>query len=572
MTGKTRLELTWIGKGNRPRLEPRILLEEPTLSHFAKARSPEDQFDNLLIKGDNLLALKALQSSHQERVKCIYIDPPFNTGAAMPDYPDGLEHSIWLGLMRERVEILHSLLCDEGSIFVHLDDNELDYLKIIMDEQFGRSNFINRITVEARSPSAFSTVNPGVFKASEYILWYAKSKASFQERSARVRRDPDYAYNKWIDNPEADPKAWRFRTLAEVYAERTANRRESAPPRALSNFNKFIIDHAKHIWRPTEISDTGAGKQIVEAKYRSLAEPGRVISVEREKHDTVHIVDGKQISFYAKNVGEIDGERSATSLLTNIWTDIAWEGIANEGGVTFKKGKKPERLIKRCLELASDPGDIVLDSFAGSGTTGAVAHKMRRRWIMVELADHCESHILPRMTRVVDGADQSGISASVAWKGGGGFRYCRLAPSLLEKDQFDNWVIAKSYRAEMLSEAMCKHFGFTYAPSSEHYWMQGHSSETDFIYVTTASLTHEQLRTISAEVGDGRTLLICCKAFQGDRAGDFRNLTLRKIPGAILNRCEWGKDDYSLRIENLPMAEDEPDPDNQATLFAEDEA
>lgn len=233
--------------------------------------------------------------------------------------------------------------------------------------------------------------------------------------------------------------------------------------------------------------------------------------------------------------------------------------------------------------MCTQPGDLVLDSFAGSGTTGAVAHKMGRRWIMVELRDHCESHIVPRLKAVIDGRDGGGVSKQHRWVGGGGYRYFRLAPSLLEKDQFDNWVISKSYNAEMLSEAMCKHFGFTYAPSTEHYWMQGHSSETDFIYVTTTSLTHEQLRTISAEVGEGRTLLICCKAFQGDRADDFPNLTLRKIPGAILDRCEWGKDDYSLRIENLPMAQDdqepEPDaprtsnrPDNQTTLFAEDEA
>src|SRR5690606_19150013 len=171
-------------------------------------------------------------------------------------------------------------------------------------------------------------------------------------------------------------------------------------------------------------------------------------------------------------------------------------------------------------QVSTEAGDIVLDSFAGSGTTGAAAHKMGRRWIMVELGDHCETHIVPRLKKVINGEDPGGITEAVDWKGGGGYRYFKLAPSLLEKDQFDNWVISKSYNAEMLAEAMCKHFGFTYAPSAEHYWMQGHSSETDFIYVTTASLTHEQLRTVSTEVGEGRTLLICCKAFQGERADD----------------------------------------------------
>lgn len=220
---------------------------------------------------------------------------------------------------------------------------------------------------------------------------------------------------------------------------------------------------------------------------------------------------------------------------------------------------KPERLLQTVLTIATDPGDLVLDSFAGSGTTGAVAHKMGRRWIMVELGDHCETHIVPRLKKVIDGEDPGGITEAVGWKGGGGYRYYKLAPSLLEKDQFGNWVISKSYNAEMLAEAMCKHFGFTYAPSAEHYWMHGHSSETDFIYVTTNSLTHEQLAAISDEVGPERTLLICCKAFQGGNADAFGNLTIRKIPGAILDGCEWGKDDYSLKIEALPLIEDEPE-------------
>ena len=223
---------------------------------------------------------------------------------------------------------------------------------------------------------------------------------------------------------------------------------------------------------------------------------------------------------------------------------------------------KPERLLKRVLEIATKPGDLVLDSFAGSGTTGAVAHKMGRRWIMVELGDHCETHIVPRMKKVIDGSDLGGITDAVGWKGGGGYRYYRLAPSLLEKDAFGQWVISPAYNAEMLAEAMCVHFGFTYAPSSEHYWMQGRSSETDFIYVTTNSLTHEQLKLISEEVGPERTLLICCKAFQGAKVNAFANLTIRKIPGAVLGRCEWGKDDYSLKIANLPMAEDEPEPES----------
>lgn len=200
MSRKTRLELTWIGKDERPRLEPRILIEEPSKSYLASTRGKNDLFDNILVRGDNLLALKSLEQQFTGAVKCIYIDPPFNTGAAFEHYDDGVEHSLWLSLMAERIRLLRGLLREDGAIFVHLDDNELDYCKVLLDEIFGRANFINRITIDARAPSAFSTVNPGVFKASEYLLWYAKDRSHFLENSARVAREPDYAYNKWLVN------------------------------------------------------------------------------------------------------------------------------------------------------------------------------------------------------------------------------------------------------------------------------------------------------------------------------------------------------------------------------------
>jgi adenine-specific DNA-methyltransferase len=242
--------------------------------------------------------------------------------------------------------------------------------------------------------------------------------------------------------------------------------------------------------------------------------------------------------------------------------------LHKEGGVEFPKGKKPESLLKRMLELSTKPGDLVLDSFAGSGTTGAVAHKMGRRWIMVELGGHCQTHIVPRLRRVIQGEDDGGITDATSWKGGGGFRYYRLASSLLEKDRWGNWIIAKAYNAAMLAEAVCKLMGFTYAPSEQHYWRHGRSSESDFIYVTTQSLTHDQLRAISQEVGEKRTLLICCKAFRSSNLDAFPNLTVKKIPQAVLRKCEWGKDDYSLNVANLPMtAKQEEDVPLQPELF-----
>jgi len=236
---------------------------------------------------------------------------------------------------------------------------------------------------------------------------------------------------------------------------------------------------------------------------------------------------------------------------------------------------KPESLIRRIVEIATNPGDLVLDSFAGSGTTGAVAHKMGRRWIMIELGEHCHTHIIPRLQKVIDGEDKGGISEAVNWQGGGGFRYYKLAPSLLRQDAYGQWVINKEYNAEMLAQALCKLEGFTYSPSDAHYWMHGHSTERDFIYVTTANLNHEQLQALNDEVAgvslspspspasgrgeqNGGTLLVLCNAFRG--RGEYPNLTVKKIPKQVLSRCEWGHDDYSLQIENLPKGIPHPNP------------
>lgn len=538
---KQKLELTWIGKDEELKLEPRILIEDPTKSYG------DPKAENMLIHGDNLLALKALEQDFAGKIKCIYIDPPFNTGAAFDHYDDSVEHSIWLNLMKSRLDIFRTLLSKDGSIFIHLDDNESDYLKVVMDEVLGRKNFIAKITVDARSPSAFSTVNPGVFKSSEYILWYAKSKSDFKENTLRVKRQPDYAYTKWINNPEDHYSKWIFRTVVDAY-EDSAKPRTNRPEKMLEHFNNFIIENAKHIWRPTEISDTGAGKATVELKKKSISKPDEVFMLERENHEPVYILNGSQISFYSKNVHEIDGELCATTFLTNVWTDIAWEGIAKEGGVQFKKGKKPEKLLKRCFDLATNPGDLVLDSFLGSGTTAAVAHKMKRKYIGIELGEHANTHCLLRLKSIIDGNDQGGVSKIVDWKGGGGFKFYNLAPSLLRKDSFGNFVIDEKYNPNMLAAAMCKHEGFKYYPDETLYWKQGKSTETDYIFVTTNFVTAEQLDKVYEEMKDGESLLICAKSFSPECANKYPNITIKKIPQMILGKCEFGKENYDLNI------------------------
>lgn len=556
MSQKTKLELTWVGKGQRPRLEPRILLADPSKSYHATAKvTDHDIFDNKLIFGDNLLALKALEREYAGEVKCIYIDPPFNTGEMFENYDDGLEHSTWLSQMRDRFEIMKLLLDDGGSIFVHLNDDELDYCKVLLDEVFERRNFVNRITVDARSPSAFSTVNAGVFKSSEYILWYCKDRKKFIENSGRVRRQPDYAYSKWIENIDDSSDKWIIVSLMSAYEKSTPSR-SKRPDSILDHFNKFIINNAQHVCRLASISDSGAGEKIIELKRESMKFPSKIFCLKRpDGLDDIYVVDGQQLIFYSKNISIIDNQKCATSLMTNIWTDIAWEGIANEGSVTFRKGKKPEKLIRRCIELATNEGDLVLDSFAGSGTTGAVAHKMRRRWIMVELGEHCHTHIIPRLQKVIDGTDQGGITEATGWSGGGGFQYYKLAPSLMEQDQWGNWIINREYNKEMLCEALCKIEGYRYAPSDTRYWQHGQGSETDFIYVTTQTLSDAQLNALSEAVGEGRSLLIIASAWRCPNLDKYPNLTLKKIPNSIAKSCEWGRDDYSLNVENLPMSQ-----------------
>ncbi|WP_421789877.1 site-specific DNA-methyltransferase [Hyphobacterium sp.] len=543
MAEKTKLELTWIGKNDRPKLEPRILIEDPEKSYHASERqSDSDIFDNVLIHGDNLLALKALEQEYAGKVKCIYIDPPFNTGQAFEHYDDGLESSIWLSLMRDRLLLLKSLLNDEGVIWVHLDDNEVHYLKVLMDEIFGRNCFVASVCWR----SADSSNNDAKQFSIDHntILVYSASEGWRSRELARTE-----AANAHYKNPDNDPRGPWFQGNLSSPNPRANLRYEITSPQG------HIVEPPANGWR--------WGKE----RMTEMIESGEIVFVD----------DGKRImrkTYLADQKG-----LSPSSL----WHDIEDTGHNRQAKYELKKlfpgtptselfrTPKPERLIQKILNVSTDPGDLVLDSFAGSGTTGAVAHKMGRKWIMVELHDHCHTHIVPRMKKVIDSDDPGGITDAVNWKGGGGFRYFNLAPSLLEQDKYGNWVISKEYRPEMLAEAMCKHMGFTYAPSDnpEEYWKHGHSTETDFIYVTTQSLTHAALTKISDDVGPDRSLLICCKAFKAE-ADKFDNLTIVKIPQTILRKCEWGRDDYSLNVSNLPMAEPD-DPDADLPLFSEPE-
>jgi len=524
---KTKLELTWIGKDKRPKLEPRILLENPALSYHAKHRiSDNDQFDNKLIFGDNLLALKALEQDYAGKVKCVFIDPPYNTGSAFTHYDDGLEHSIWLSLMRDRLEIIRSLLSDDGSLWITIDDNEAHYLKVLCDELFGRVNFVaNAIWQKKYAPQNDAK---WLSDSHDHILVFAKNKNIWRPKLLPRTVEMNSLYK----NPDNDPRGlWMSDNMsvktyssATDYPITTPSGRVVNPPSSRcwafskSKLAELITDN--RIW----FGSKGDGVPRIK---RFLSEvQGGVVS------KTIWLRD---------DVGDNQDAKKEVKEFNNL---------------SVFDTPKPERLIQRILNLATQENDLILDSFAGSGTTGAVAHKMGRRWIMIELGEHCHTHIIPRLKKVINGEDQGGISKAVNWQGGGGFRYYSLAPSLLEQDRWGNWVVNLNYNPAMLAEALCKLEGFTYAPSDSQWWNHGYSSEQDFIYVTTQNLSHQQLEELSAEVGGDRSLLVCCAAFRG-KADAFFNLTLKKIPKMVLSRCEWAHDDYSLNVANLPMAQPE---------------
>ena len=527
---KQKLELMWVGKEKRAKLEPRILIEDPEKSYHADKRvSDNDIFDNMLIHGDNLLALKALEQDYAGRVKCIYIDPPYNTGNAFEHYDDGLEHSIWLSLMRERLELLKNLLSDDGSIWINLDDNESHYCKVLCDEIFGRINFVSNVIWQKK----FSPSNDAKWLSDnhDHILCYAKNKITWRP-NLLPRSD---LMNSRYKNPDNDIRGpWTSGDVSVKtysascdYPITTPSGRVVNPPRG-------------YCWR------------FSREKFQEMVADNRIWFGE----------NGNSVPRVKRFLSDVkDGITALT-----IWTyqEVGHNQDAKKEVKSFNDKDvfatpKPERLIERVLTLGSNPGDLVLDSFLGSGTTAAVAHKMGRRWIGIELGEHCDTHCVPRLKKVIDGEDAGGITKSANWRGGGGFRYYNLAPSLVKFDEWGNPVINKDFNENMLVRALCKVEGFNFDPSPDVYWKQGKSTESDFIYVTTQHLTAQMLQKLSDDVGESCTLLICCGSFDGKK-DSYSNLTIKKIPKAILKKCEWNHDDYSLETKNLPMSAPDPQP------------
>lgn len=531
-----KLELTWVGKYDEQKpLEPRILIENPEYSYgeVEEGVLPNGRpwKGNMLIHGDNLLALKALEQDYAGCVKCIYIDPPYNTGNAFEHYDDGVEHSIWLSLMRERLVLLRNLLSEDGSIWISIDDDEQAYLKVLMDEIFGRHNFVNNVIWEKK----FSPSNDAKWLSDshDFVMIYAKNKSIWRPNLLPRSKEMNSRYKNLDNDPRGewtsgDCSVKTYSALAD-YPITTPSGRIVNPP-------------AGYCWR------------FSKEKFVELIADNRIWFGK----------DGDGVPRIKRFLSDV--KEGITAMTIWKYTEVGHNQDAKKEVKQFNSESvfatpKPERLIERVLTLGSKEGDLVLDSFLGSGTTVAVAQKMGRRYIGVEMGNHAYTHCYPRMKKVTDGTDQGGISKAQNWKGGGGFRFYELAPSLLKEDKFGNMVINKEYNADMLAAAMAKQEGFAYQPSAEQYWKQGISSENDYIYTTTQFMTVEGLAAIAEQMKEDESLLICCTAFQKECRNAFANITVKKIPQMLLGRCEFNKDDYSLNIVELPTIEEEYDED-----------
>ena len=525
-----KLELTWYGKDKEIKVEPRLLIENKALSNTAKDPNTE----NMLVHGDNLLALKALEAKYAGKVKCIYIDPPYNTGSAFEHYDDNLEHSQWLTLMKPRIEILRRLLSDGGSIWISIDDDEGHYLKVLCDEIFGRNNFISTVIWEKR----YSPTNDSkhLSDSHDFILVYAKKienlKINLLERSEKQNQ-----YYKYDDHDGRG--LWRSdNVLVKTFSESGVF--------AIKNPNTGVE------YYPPEGSCYRFSKETAE---RYLAENRFYFGK-----------DGKGAPQLKRYLSEV--KQGVTPM--TIWKrdDVGDNQEAKKEVKEFNSKSifatpKPERLIQRVLTLATNEGDLVLDSFLGSGTTAAVAHKMNRRYIGIEMGEHAYTHCKVRLDKVISGEDKGGISKEVNWNGGGGYRFYELAPSLILKDDFDEEIINPAYNADMLAAAVALHEGYTYAPDAELFWKQSKGNEKSYLFVTTRHITQSYLDAIFSTMAEDEFLIIACRSYDKGTEKAYKNISIKKIPQMLLDNCEFSKENYNLNIVHPPMYDDEEELENE---------
>lgn len=583
-----KLELTWYGKENEIKIEPRLLIENKDLSNIEN----DPQTENMLIHGDNLLALKALENKYAGKVKCIYIDPPYNTGSAFEHYDDNLEHSQWLSLMKPRLELLKNLLCDNGCIFLQIDDEEQAYLKVLCDEVFGRNNFVNMISVNMKNTAGASGggEDKRLKKNCEYILIYSKNYNYFENFN------PIFEYTemiKVVEDYRKQNKTWHYNSiLIDAGKKFYIGSTETGNGSEIKVYVRKnpIIKSIKQTMKEENLTEEEVyykySNFIFEAKDAQTSIRDRVINaktnfkiiddlVSIEYVPTTGKNKGKiyeqfykgnkcRLLAWLKDIGEIRNSILYKKDLQGTYWDLTAQinNVTKEGSVIFPNGKKPEELIKRIIYMSTtNPGDFVLDSFLGSGTTAAVAHKMGRKWIGIEMGDHAYSHCKVRLDKVISGEDKGGITKAANWQGGGGYRFYELAPSLINEDAFGEYIINKDYNADMLAAAVALHEGFTYNPSEETFWKQSTGSENSYLFVTTKHVTTAYLQAIADTMQEGEYLIIACKSFDKTAENAFENIVVKKIPQMLLSRCEFNKDNYNLNIVHPPVYDEVEDDD-----------
>lgn len=557
-TGK--LELTWVGKYDDKVIESRILMEAVDKSYGDLSS------ENMLIHGDNLIALQALQQDFSGRIKCIYIDPPYNTGNAFDYYDDGIEHSIWLNLIRQRLILLRELLAEEGSIWIQIDDEEQAYLKVVCDEIFGRTNFVNMISVNMKNIAGASGggEDKRIKKNCEYILVYAKDyyrldmfkgAYEYEEIGALVERYREEGISWKYSSALVEPGE-------KIYIGSTVD--GTGDEIKIYKRTGFKIKSVNQIMKEEGLSETDAYNKYAKCffvsqmpqssirprvmnKVNELGRDSELYSIEyvpktgRNKgmvYEQFYKGENFRLLAWLRDVSEeIDGSLYKKTLQGTYWNFVSGtKNLTKEGGVEFPNGKKPEALISRIFSMASDEGDVVLDSFLGSGTSAAVAHKMKRKWIGIEQGDQAYTHCKVRINRIIDGEDSGGVTKEVGWQGGGGYHFYELAPSLLVKNEkLPIYQINSSYTFEMLCEAICKIEGFRYKPQDVFH---GHSSEKRFIHITTEFINAGYIKSLSAHLAEGQSLLIYGTKIQSDMVLPD-NIEVKKIPKDLLEKCDF---------------------------------
>lgn len=559
-----KLELTWYGKDKILKIEPRLLIENQELSNI----EVDTETENMLIHGDNLLALKALERKYAGKVKCIYIDPPYNTGAAFEHYDDNVEHSLWLELMYARIIILKNLLTEDGFFCCQIDDSEGHYLKTMLDEIFGRNNYLNTFYIQVRYANKTLAEDSDYQKIIEQCHVYAKQKSVAKLNRPQI----EYAIDKFkweikiinqgeivslggkkveILKPnqftitEVEPS---LTGLKETWATGSLSRVKASAGEFFELYlaNRKEVDGLGCLYKVEGIGEDGLGYRYISGPKKSTANKGKFYS-------------GIPLS----RLEALKKGKSMKSVPVSNFLDLSanFGNCRLEGGVDFKGGKKPEILIETLLNYYSNEGDLVLDSFLGSGTTVAVAHKMNRRWIGIEMGDQAYTHCKARLNKVISGVDDSGISKSVGWQGGGGYKFYELAPSLINIDGFGEPVINREYNADMLASAVALHEGFNYQPDVNFFWKQSIGNENSFLFVTTRHLTSQYIDLIKETMAENEYLIIACRSFDASIENVYKQITIKKIPNMLLSHCEFNKDNYNLNIINPPIYDDSEEED-----------